>query len=71
MAWSTSRAVAEAHVKATIGTAKHQRLKSGYRKLWRAVVPPSGVLGRVHQREEHEIIVDPSELRSVTIVTTL
>ena len=37
----------------------------GPRLVWRAVIPPAGVLARIDNRPEHEVVVDPDFLRSI------
>jgi hypothetical protein len=68
MCWSTRRAVAEGHVRATekFGNGPERRV-SRLRRLWRSVVPPDAVLARIGTRGESEIVVDPSFLRDVTL----
>lgn len=69
MAWSTSRSVALGHVQATSTSSSHpDSLVDSTRKLWRAVIPPIGVLARIEQRGEREVVVDPKYLRSVAEV---
>ncbi len=70
MAWSTSRVVAQGHAEAMqrVGDGRWRRV-SRARRVWRAVIPPDGVLARVDQRTEREVVVDPACLRTVTQLT--
>jgi hypothetical protein len=58
MAWTTDRAIAVGHVRRDTGT-------DNVKRLWRAIVPPEGVLARLDLWPEREVIVDPSYLRDV------
>jgi hypothetical protein len=69
MAWTTNRMVAVGHVEAMRNRRDGGwRRVSRTRRLWRAVVPPAGILARLDLHPEAEALVDPGCLSKVTEV---